>query len=75
MWGDRSGKATYKPIDKRTNYVKRATGIAGDTLEVRDGYVYINGKKTVLPDRAKPQWMHFVDTGGQKLSQGALRWL
>jgi signal peptidase I len=72
MWGDKSGKATYKPIDKRTNYVKRATGIAGDTLEVRDGYVFINGEKTILPDRAKPQWMHIIDTGGQKFSQAAL---
>ncbi|WP_370425152.1 signal peptidase I [Tenacibaculum dicentrarchi] len=68
MWGDKSGVATYKPIDKKTNYVKRATGIAGDTLEVRDGYVFINGKKTILPDRAKPQWYFKVDTQGKKLS-------
>ncbi|MCG8734049.1 signal peptidase I [Tenacibaculum finnmarkense] len=67
MWGDKSGVATYKPIDKKTNYVKRATGIAGDTLEVRDGYVFINGKKTILPDRAKPQWYFKVDTQGVKL--------
>ena len=72
MYHDNSGKATYKPMDKRTNYVKRATGIAGDTLEVREGYVYINGKKTILPDRAKPQWMHLVDTDNQKFSQGAI---
>ena len=38
-------KHYYKPIDKKTNYVKRCTGIAGDTLEVRNGYVYINGKQ------------------------------
>ena len=38
-------KSYYKPIDKKTNYVKRAVGIAGDTLEIIDGYVYINGKK------------------------------
>ncbi|CAL2105114.1 signal peptidase I [Tenacibaculum sp. 190524A02b] len=69
MWGDNSGKPTYKPIDKRTNYVKRCVGIPGDSLEVRDGYVYINGKQTVLPDRAKPQWYFTVDTGGKRLSQ------
>ncbi|MEX6626160.1 signal peptidase I [Tenacibaculum salmonis] len=73
MWGDKSGVATYKPIDKKTNYVKRATGIAGDTLEVRDGYVFINGKKTVLPDRAKPQWYFKVDTQGKKLSNETIR--
>ena len=70
MWGDVSGKQTYKPIDKRTNYVKRCVGIPGDSLEVRDGYVYINGKKTVLPDRAKPQWYFKVDTDGKNFSRG-----
>lgn len=45
----------YKPIDKKTNLVKRCVGVAGDTLEVRDGYVYINGEKNVLPDRAELQ--------------------
>ena len=53
-------KSYYKPIDKKTNYVKRAVGIAGDTLEIIDGYVYINGKKNVLPDRAKLQFSYLV---------------
>jgi len=57
-----------KPIDKKSNYVKRCVGIAGDTLSVVDGYVYINGKKTILPDRAKPQYDYTVDTEGQQLS-------
>ena len=46
-------KSYYKPIDKKTNYVKRAVGIAGDTLEIIDGYVYINGEKNILPERSK----------------------
>jgi len=71
MWGDNSGKFTYKPIDKRTNYVKRCVGVPGDSLSVVDGYVFINGKRTELPDNAKPQWMHIVDTGGEALSQAA----
>lgn len=50
----------YKPIDKKTNLVKRCVGIAGDSLEVRNGYVYINGKQTVLPDRAQLQFSYFV---------------
>ena len=32
----------YKPIDKKLNLVKRCVAIPGDTLEIRDGYVYIN---------------------------------
>ncbi|WP_159950801.1 signal peptidase I [Polaribacter septentrionalilitoris] len=58
MWGDTSGKFTYKPVDKKTNYVKRCVGIAGDSLEMRDGYFYINGKKNILPDRAKLQFYY-----------------
>ncbi|WP_369047572.1 signal peptidase I [Tenacibaculum sp. UWU-22] len=73
MWGDHSGKFTYKPIDKKTNYVKRCVGIPGDSLSIKDGYVYINGKKTVLPDRAKPQWFFTVDTNGKHFSQEEIK--
>ena len=58
MWGDNSGKFTYKPVDKKTNYVKRCVGIAGDSLEMKDGYFYINGKKNELPYRAKLQFYY-----------------
>ena len=42
----------YKPIDKKTNLVKRCVGVAGDTLEVRNGYVYINGCLLYTSDAA-----------------------
>ncbi len=54
------GQHHYKPIDKKTNYVKRCVGLPGDSLSVRDGYVYINGKQNELPDRAKIQFGYFV---------------
>ena len=47
-------KGVIKPRDKKSNYVKRALGIPGDTIEIKDGIIFINGKKNVLPDRAKP---------------------
>lgn len=50
----------YKPIDKKTNLVKRCVGLPGDSLEVRNGYVYINGKQNVLPDRAHLQFSYYV---------------
>jgi len=31
------------PVDKTDNYIKRCVGVAGDTLEVKDHIVYING--------------------------------
>ena len=47
-------KGIRKPIDKKSNYVKRCVGTPGDTLEIIDGDVYINGDKLKLSDRAKP---------------------
>jgi signal peptidase I len=34
-----------RPIDKRENYIKRCVGIPGDTLEIKDGYLFVNGKE------------------------------
>ncbi|MCV2487500.1 signal peptidase I [Flavobacterium sp. SH_e] len=62
----------YKPIDKKTNLVKRCVGIAGDSLEIRNGDIYINGKLSVMPESAKPQYNFFVDTKGQTIGQEAL---
>ncbi|WP_264845948.1 signal peptidase I [Capnocytophaga catalasegens] len=57
---DNSGMHFYKPIDKKSNYVKRAVAVAGDRFEIKDGDVYINGKKEIYPVRAKLQYSYFV---------------
>ncbi len=49
-----------KPIDKKSNYVKRCVGVPGDSLEVRNGYVFINGKQLELPGSAKPQFDYSI---------------
>lgn len=69
---DNSNIHVDKPIDKKSNYVKRCVGIPGDSLEIKDGYIYINGERTQLPDRTKTQYMHRVVTDGQ-LSQTTLK--
>lgn len=33
-----------KPISQKTNYVKRAVGVAGDTLAMRNKILYVNGE-------------------------------
>jgi len=53
-------KGVKKPIDKKSNYVKRCVGAPGDSLAVIDGVVYINGEKLQLSDRAKPQYDYNV---------------
>ena len=49
-----------KPIDKKSNYVKRCVGAPGDSLSVIDGVVYINSRQLKLSDRAKPQYDYTV---------------
>lgn len=47
-------KGVKKPIDKKSNYVKRCVAIPSDTLEIINGLIHINGKKSIMPYRAKP---------------------
>ncbi|GIM59371.1 signal peptidase I [Capnocytophaga canimorsus] len=51
-----------KPVDKRSNYVKRTVAVPGDVFEIRDGNVYINGKQEVYPVRAKLQYSYVLQT-------------
>ncbi|MCX2720409.1 signal peptidase I [Lentiprolixibacter aurantiacus] len=53
-------KGVKKPIDKKSNYVKRCVGTPGDSLQIIDSYIYINGEKLQLSDRAKPQYDYNV---------------
>ncbi len=65
---DRSKQNFYKPIDKKSNYVKRCVGVPGDSLSVVDGYVHINGKRTQLPDRAQLQFSYTGTTKGSNFN-------
>jgi signal peptidase I len=53
-------RGVRKPIDKKSNYVKRCVGVPGDSLKVIDGIVHVNGKQLELPDRAKPQYDYVI---------------
>ena len=62
FFGDNSGIHVDKPIDKKSNYVKRTVAIPGDVFEVKAGDVWINGKKEIYPVRAKLQTSYIVVT-------------
>ncbi|MCB0795000.1 MAG: S26 family signal peptidase [Flavobacteriales bacterium] len=47
------GGLLVRPIDKKENYIKRCVAVAGDTLEVRHGAVFINGQPQDLPEMAQ----------------------
>lgn len=64
------GPVKVRPSDKKDHYVKRCVAVAGDTLSIRDGAVYVNSvRETVLPGM---QNSYTVVTNGQKLNQRSL---
>jgi signal peptidase I len=50
------------PVDKTDNYIKRCIGVAGDTLQVINGDVYINGiKQETPPNSARKYYVDVKD--------------
>jgi len=66
---DTSRRHIDKPKDKRSNYVKRCVGLPGDNLSIKNGDVYINNKKLILPERAKPQYSYTLLTDGSAFDE------
>ncbi len=60
-----------RPVDKKENYIKRCVGTAGDSIEVRQREVYINGSKTVSP--LNSQTSYHVVTDGTGFSEQAIQ--
>lgn len=64
------GDIIYRPIDKRDHYVKRCVGMPGDTLQLQDNQVYIDGKP--LENPRQMQLNYFVQTDGTALTNYVL---
>lgn len=60
-----------RPVDKKENYIKRCVAIAGDTLQIKDGLVYINGKAPFLPSASETYY--YVETNGQQLDEEVMK--
>jgi len=48
------------PVDLKTNYIKRCVGLPGDTLQIKDMVVYINGE--AQPQPAGAQFRYYART-------------
>ena len=44
------GDIDTRPTDRRENYVKRCVGLPGDTLQIKDRIIFLNGKANKEPD-------------------------
>lgn len=56
------GKIDYRPVDMRDHYVKRVVGMPGDSLQIKDNDLYLNGIKQQRPKEM--QLNYFVQTDG-----------
>jgi signal peptidase I len=65
IWNDYGDIIITRPVDKRENFIKRAVAVAGDTLEIKNGVVYINGKVNDIPNGV--QTNYYLRTKGQPL--------
>lgn len=52
------GDIITRPTDRRENYVKRCVGLPGQTLQIRDRIVYLDGKPNKEPDNV--QYTYYV---------------
>jgi len=68
---EKYGKVVYRPVDRRENYVKRCVGLPGDSLQIIDNQLYIDGKP--IADRPGVQYNYYVQTKGAYLSEKLFR--
>ncbi len=67
------GNIVYRPVDRRENYVKRCIGMPGDSLEIRDNAVFINGMQQEDPENMELNY--FVETDGTFFTEEQCRLL
>jgi signal peptidase I len=60
------GDVVYRPVDRRDNYVKRCLGLPGETIQIKDGIVYADGK--AVPQPKNVQYFYYVETDGTPIS-------
>lgn len=73
IWSDKQtfGEVVYRPVDMRDHYVKRAVGMPGDSLQIINNSLYINGQLMKEPE--KLQYNYFVETNGNHFSSKELQ--
>ncbi|MCF8360047.1 MAG: signal peptidase I [Prolixibacteraceae bacterium] len=64
------GRIVSRPVDKRENYIKRCIGIPGDTIEIIDGVVFVNGKQQSMHEGQ--QYNYIITTDGSLFNSRVL---
>ena len=67
------GAVDSRPADRRENYVKRCVGLPGQTLQIKDRIIYLDGKANKEPDNVqysyKVKFKHGVQLQDQLLKE------
>ena len=55
LWRNRGeyGEIITRPADRRENYVKRCVGLPGQTLQIKDHIIYLDGKANKEPENVQ----------------------
>ncbi len=61
------GDVVWRPVDRRENYVKRCVALPGDTFQIINNQIYVNGE--ILSDHEGVQYNYYVQTTGGMLSE------
>ncbi|MDD3877146.1 MAG: signal peptidase I [Bacteroidales bacterium] len=67
---NRNFTVVSRPVDKRENYIKRCVALPGDTLEIIDQNLYINGVLSVTP--GETQFNYVIKTDGTRINPRVL---
>lgn len=65
-WTKEGHEIITHPVDKTDNYIKRCVGLPGDTIEVKEGVLYVNNHRS--PDFRFLQQKYLVTTKGSFLN-------
>ena len=60
------GEIVYRPVDRRENYVKRAIGLPGETIEMKNDSVFIDD--VFIPNPKLAQHDYLIQTDGANIS-------
>ena len=60
------GEIIYRPVDKREHHVNRCVGLPGETIELRNSILYVDGKE--FKNAPGVQYNYLVQTNGNMLN-------
>ncbi|MDD2243375.1 MAG: S26 family signal peptidase [Dysgonamonadaceae bacterium] len=63
---NRYGEIVYRPVDRRENFVKRCIGLPGETIQLKNDSVFIDGN--YIPNPRLSQHNYMIHTDGTSIS-------